>query len=41
MITVLKWIVGALIAGFLWLVAGYTDEYFRPYKKIRTDPRKK
>lgn len=41
MITVLKWILGALIAGFMWLVAGYTDEYLRPYKKIRTGVRKK
>jgi hypothetical protein len=41
MITVLKWIVGALMAGLLWLVAGYTDEYLRPYKKIRTGPQKK
>jgi hypothetical protein len=41
MITVLKWIMGALVAGFLWLVAGYTDEYLRPYRKIRTGTRKK
>jgi hypothetical protein len=41
MITVLKWIIGALVAGFLWLVAGYTDEYLRPYKKIRTSTPKK
>jgi hypothetical protein len=41
MITVLKWILGALVAGLLWLVAGYADEYLRPYKKIRTGPRRK
>jgi len=31
----LKWILTVLLAGFMWLVAGYTDEYFRPYKKAR------
>jgi len=36
MITVLKWIGAGLLAGFLWLVAGYTDEYFRPYKRVRS-----
>jgi hypothetical protein len=36
MITVLKWFLGALMAGLVWLVAGYTDEYLRPYKKIKT-----
>lgn len=41
MVTVLKWILGALVAGLLWLVAGYTDEYLRPYKKISTGPRRK
>jgi hypothetical protein len=41
MITVLKWVLGALVAGLLWLVAGYTDEYLRPYKKIRTGLRRK
>jgi hypothetical protein len=41
MVTVLKWVIGALMAGFLWLVAGYTDEYLRPYKKIRTGLPKK
>jgi len=41
MATLLKWIVSALIAGFLWLIAGYTDEYFRPYKKVRIDLKKK
>ncbi|HEX5809848.1 MAG TPA: hypothetical protein VFY25_14365 [Anaerolineales bacterium] len=35
MITALKWITAALLAGFAWLVTGYTIEYFRPYKKIR------
>ena len=37
----LKWILTVLFAGFMWLVAGYTDEYFRPYKKIGIKPRKK
>jgi hypothetical protein len=32
----LKWIITVLLAGFMWLVAGYTDEYFRPYKKARS-----
>lgn len=41
MITVLKWIIGALVAGFLWVVADYTEEYLRPYKKIRTITPKK
>lgn len=36
MSVLLKWIVAVLIAGFVWLVGVYTDEYFRPYKKIRT-----
>jgi hypothetical protein len=40
MITVLKLILGSLVAGLLWLVAGYTDEYLRPYKKIRTGSRR-
>jgi hypothetical protein len=33
MFTILKWIIALLLAGFSWLVAGYADEYFRPYKK--------
>lgn len=41
MTVLLKWIVAGLITGFVWLVGMYTDEYFRPYKKIRTGPRKK
>jgi hypothetical protein len=41
MITVLKWIAAVLVAGFLWLVGMYTDEYFRPYKKIRARVRNK
>ena len=35
MSTLIKWTVAILLAGLTWLVAGYTDEYFRPYKKIR------
>lgn len=33
--TLLKWITTILLAGFVWLVATYTDEYLRPYKGIR------
>ena len=35
MFTLIKWIVTALVAGFLWLVGKYTAEYFafNPYKK--------
>jgi hypothetical protein len=29
----LKWITALVLAGFLWLVAVYTDEYLRPYKR--------
>jgi hypothetical protein len=35
MTTILKWVLGVLLASLAWLVAVYTDEYFRPYKKIR------
>ena len=35
MIKALKWITAFLLAGFAWLVTGYTVEYFRPYKKVR------
>jgi hypothetical protein len=41
MLTVIKWIAAALFGGLTWLVAGYTVEYFRPYKKIRTTRKKK
>ena len=33
MLTLLKLAVALLIAGFTWLVGGYTIEYFKPYKK--------
>jgi hypothetical protein len=33
MITIAKWIVGALLAGLAWLVGNYTAEYFRPYRR--------
>ena len=35
MFTLIKWIVTALVAGFLWLVGKYTAEYFAfsTYKK--------
>jgi len=32
MITIVKWTVTILFAGFAWLVGNYTAEYFRPYK---------
>lgn len=35
MTTLLKWIITTLLAGLIWLVALYTDEYLRPYKRIR------
>jgi hypothetical protein len=41
MFVIVKWIVVALLAGFTWLVTGYTIEYFRPYKKINIKLRKK
>lgn len=33
MITVIKYIIAAILAGFAWLVGSYTAEYFRPYKR--------
>jgi hypothetical protein len=41
MVTLLKWIAAGLIAGLMWLVAGYTDEYLRPYKKVRSTVKNK
>ncbi len=41
MTVVLKWIAAVLIAGLVWLVGIYTDEYFRPYKKVGTGIRKR
>jgi hypothetical protein len=41
MSTVIGWIAAALFVGLVWLVAGYTVEYFRPYKKIRMNRKKK
>jgi hypothetical protein len=41
MFTILKWIAAVLVAGLMWLVAGYTDEYFRPYKKVKSTVRNK
>lgn len=41
MTVLLKWIAAVVFAGFLWLIGSYTDEYFRPYKKIRTGARMK
>ena len=41
MTVLLKWIAAAVLAGFLWLIGIYTDEYFRPYKKIRASVRKR
>jgi hypothetical protein len=40
MFVIIKWIIAALLAGFAWLVTGYTVEYFRPYKKIGIKVRK-
>jgi hypothetical protein len=37
----IKWTAAILLAGLTWLVAGYTDEYFRPYKKIRINTKKR
>jgi hypothetical protein len=34
MFVIVKWIFAGLFAGFAWLVAGYTLEYFRPYKRV-------
>lgn len=33
MITVIKFVVVALSAGLVFLIARFTDEYFRPYKR--------
>jgi hypothetical protein len=41
MFVIAKWIIAALLAGFAWLVTGYTIEYFRPYKKINMRAGKK
>ena len=41
MIVIVKWIAAAALAGFAWLVTGYTIEYFTPYKKIGIRTRKK
>jgi len=34
MFVIIKWISVGLLAGFAWLVTGYTMEYFRPYKRV-------
>jgi hypothetical protein len=41
MFVIVKWIIAALIAGFAWLVTGYTIEYFRPYRNIEIKGKKK
>jgi len=41
MSTIIRWIAAVLLAGLTWLVAGYTDEYFRQYKKIRINTKKR
>jgi len=33
MITLVKLVLGLLLAGFTWLVGRYTTEYFRPYRR--------
>ena len=35
MMTILKFLVGAVLGSLAWLVTGYTVEYFRPYKPAR------
>jgi len=40
MMTVFKFLVGALLGAFAWLVTGYTVEYFRPYKPAKRPVRK-
>jgi hypothetical protein len=40
MITVLKFLVGAVLGSLAWLVTGYTIEYFRPYKPVKMRVRK-
>jgi hypothetical protein len=40
MITVLKFLVGAILGSLAWLVTGYTVEYFRPYKPVKAKVRK-
>jgi hypothetical protein len=34
MTVLLKWVAVVFFAGIIWLVGIYTDEYFRPYKKV-------
>ena len=34
MFVIIKWIFVGLLAGFAWLVTGYTVEYFRPHKRV-------
>ena len=41
MFVIVKWIVIAILAGFAWLVTGYTIEYFRPYKGVNVKSGKK
>jgi hypothetical protein len=33
MLTVIKFALAAILAGFAWLVGSYTAEYFKPYKR--------
>jgi len=33
-VSTLKWFFAVLLAGVLWLIAVYTDEYLRPYKIV-------
>jgi hypothetical protein len=32
-LTLLKWIVLALLGGLTWLVGKYTVEYYKPFKR--------
>lgn len=40
MITLLKFLVGALLGSLAWLVTGYTVEYFKPYRPVKMKIRK-
>jgi len=33
MITIVKWVVTALLTGLVLLIGNYTTEYFKPYRK--------
>ncbi len=33
MLTIIKWFAVALFTGLAFVIAKFTDEYFRPYKR--------